>query len=559
MNDELAAEEEFSRRARQDEFIPNPLESLGRDEEFSLHLRARRLQRGLMVGALLALSYVAYAFWPSSVTHLLALNPELRADDPRQFLQHRPSAAEQQAYQSVEPVFAVTLPAWLEEVRSFHSSTGPRDPRAFPSLSQARERLEASVQPRQPGDEALAAIVGTLIQLGERAQAQDIQPIAETLDNLNLLARSRQWPFEVQGGLEQDEKGLSLNIRIYEQVGEQPFTLDGQSVVVQILDRLNLQRYFRSPDPVLQADRKAVLYARTVMQEANRQLLASLPPGGRWLLEPRTPSEETAKALELSLGERVRSEWNTFLDAHLTEAERQELPALTRQIEQRNRLYRDINDRDPRRLSITDPTSIAGSEGSMRLSYLEPYAARGKVRITVEDLVALKKLDQALDERLQAASAGIQQLYRERMQQAAARELRFEQLMGQPQKPVPAFVKLEAGADALSTSAFVGSALASVVDGGAMCSTSLAVQVGAALDSDHPEKSSARWVLQLLSESKAAAKTRAEVLTQAQALMPVSCESLGIKAKAAYVQHFGALAELTPTSGSLASSHTLVP
>lgn len=557
MNDELTAEEEFSRRARQEEYYQNPLEQLGQDEEFSRHLRLRRLKRGIMVGTLAALSYVIYTFWPGSVSHLLALNPELPADDPRQFLQHRPAAAEQQAFRSVEPVFSVTLPAWLEAVRAFHSTAAPRQPNTFPELVKAREQLEASVKPQQPGDEALAAIIGTLIQLGERSSEQDVLPVQETLDNLNLLSRSRQWPYEVQGGLEQEDKGLFLNVRIYEQVGEQPFTLDGQSSVVRVLDRLNLQRYARMPDPSLEPDQKQTLYARPVLQEINRQLLSSLPPGGRWLLEARTPSEEAAKTLELALGERVRTEWNALFDAHLTESERQELPALTRQVEQRNKLYRDINDRDPRRISITDPTSIAGVEGRLRLAYLEPYAARGKVRVTVEDLLALKKLDQALDERVQAASAGIQQLYRTRLEQAAAREIRFEQLMGQPQKPIPAFLKAEAGSDALERSAQVGSALASFVDDGALCSTTLAGQMSAALNTEHPEVSSARWVLQLLSHHPQVAKTRAEVLIQAQEVLKSSCEVLGSQARSLYGQHFGRLAELTPTSGTLASTQTL--
>lgn len=544
----------------------------GRDEEFLRHQRRRTLKR-VAAGALAcAAGLAAWALLPQHIDQLLALTPRSAADDPRVvFAQSSFQAADASTDGSraaLARVFGQTFPEWLDALRAAQLASraiktplvleGTSQVPEFTALREAREALKRSIG----NDDALQAVMRSMMTLAEQDVAGNQAALQETIGNLNLLAQSRHWPFVVEGGVVKEERGEFLQLRTYERVGEVPFRSGPDTVTVAYLDRLSLGSLWREPEQRSNAGSQNTVYVRAITTELNATLWSALHTNSTWQLSTLTPTLEPMTELEKSLGAQVWEEWQSKLATEAPEGAVQALAALSKQVAQRNELYRAINDRDPRVISIASPSSLAGLEGQIRLNYLEPYAMQGRIRLTMEDIVTLRRWDKQLDNALTAAGPALQIVMKSLFDQAGIAEVRRSQLIKSPsgtpeaQQALAAALVLEP-IQALTTLSEIGAELTVLVESTETCRTSMGLLASRAGETGSLEATAAQVTLTALKAGPdalnlAPASSPEARLDALQTLQKEDCAALSIRAKDVYQRMFGPYSSITPALATVA-------
>lgn len=548
----------------------------GTDEGFAQQLRHARQKRWAAVAVVSFIGLIAWSIIPRHFDHLLALTPAQNSDSPRTLFASPVASAERPTYDKLSPLFSRALPEWFEAHRVFRTSQGgPNSLTAEEALNNTRQTLENAGR----FDEALSAAIQNLFSVTSGDLVAQEAEIAQSLDNLNQLCSSRRWPFRLSGRL--DKEGTpTLQVRIYEKIGEENFVVGAQRTPVAYLDRLDVKRAWRDPDVTSQSDGLTAVYVRNVTTEANGTLWSALHPSPVWRLSPMTVDVAEVKTLEQTLGAQVWQEWQTVLSAEISEEAVRGLAALSRQVDSRNQLHRAINDRDPRRISIPDSPSIGGPESKLWLDMLEPYAVQGRSRLTLEDIIGLRRINEQLDVSMTAGVEGWHAVARELMVQAGLVEARRAALQKTPAPDVARRLAAYPNAtdtdksNALEVSADVGATLTWLVEAPKTCRTTLATLASRSLAANSVELTTATEVLKLLqpegatppktvevpvATSNAASSLRDAATEQAlqlpgllTPLLAQDCATLAQRAKAVYEKNFGAYEAIQRPSATLA-------
>lgn len=530
-------------------------------DAFLVRNRKRRIAQSLLALGLLAGAMAAWKVAPARVDRLLALSPAHASDDPRGIFPE--PSPESPDHVRLHAVFEDALPRYLEALRA-----ATLDPTSSTAIGLRTSTAQALLTAAN-GDEALHAALSSLTRTLELDLERNRSAVEEHLGNLQALVKTREWPIVVEGSPVQEERGTFLNLRIYERVGYLAFRTDAGAVQIPVLDRFNLQSLVRHPEPQRGSADQPVVYARRVWMEAGSGLLSALHEGGTYRLTSLTPTSQTVQILEKALAKQSYASWNAALAPQVNEVERQALSQLSTVLDERNALYRQINDRDPRRLSITYPAGIAGETGRAHLAQLEPYALQGKIRLTIEDLNGLKQLDRTLEQHLAAALPAVRAVQEQLFRQEGIRALHARHVQS---RAIPNAVTKVAGAS-ISTSGAEGAAvpmtgpealsqislqagvlLGELAQTGGQCQTSLARLGSLALEGTPEQNTAARVVVRQLLPNAPDLRPQEGFSMSLATLATQDCAELTVLARDAYTRMYGAFPNIEPITNIVATS-----
>ncbi len=505
-------------------------------EGFKEQQRRRRLLRVAVVGCLAVGAWLAYQRYHTRLEYLMPLVEERSPDDPRVLL----GAGSESIEESVEVVqvrrlLSHELPAYVDALRRYRKRNA-RSPGSDSGeeLAGAREALLARVG----DDDALRAVVTVLTRLGEQDLAGHGDRILELFEGLDVILAERNLPFQTEATLV-EEAVPTLRVRSYERIAESRFRVGGQTLPVPYLERLDLTNLPRDPDELPWEGRNPAVPVRAVLAAANRALLASLHPGGCWCVSRVEPPQALAW-VESTIGAQVLEDWRSELTGRTSPAAWRALEKVSEAVAHRNAILRDVNQRDPSRLVTPNWTSVRLNwYGEAWLDQMYPYAARGLVRMQIEDIVRLREYDKAVAEPLEGAGPALRELFDELFRLASAGEVQRARLVRTGRLPERLTGRWGGVVADDRGVAWVVERLTALAVGPVSCAAAVGDLTFEAVDGTNAVP--ATWVLAELSRTVLRA-TDLDATSLAAAVRPLleaSCPDLSQKARTLFERHLG--------------------
>ena len=512
--------------------------------EFTERIRRRRLKRVAIFGTLAFTCWLVYHRYHPRLDALIAFPEAMPPDDPRVLLSASSASGETpDDLRWFRTLFSREFPRYLREFRRYRNLNA-RHPGSDDGarLASARSRLLDFVR----DDKEIQAVVSVIVSLAEQDLAGHETRIFDLFDSLNVILEGRALPFFAEAELA-GTRPPTLQVRFFEVVARSRFRIAEDIYPARFIDRLDLMDFYRNPDQLPWHDDLATVPVRAVLAQANRGLLGALHPDGCWCLSRVDPPASLAWA-EPAIGKAVFEHWRQHLEETVSPSAWSALVKVSTRVANRNRIFRAANQRDPDHIVTLSPSSVRLNDyGEAWLEEMKPYAARGLVRLQLEDMARLRINDKAIAEDLDAAAPALQAVLRERLRLAAAGEVHRVHLVHTNRMPPRIRGRVGGRLEDTAGVGWVVESLSWLASTHVSCAATVGDLVFDAVDGPHGEASA--WVLAELSglpirEDDLDATTLSSVLKR---LLETPCDDIKQKARSLYEQHFGPWHDAEPT------------
>ncbi len=479
-------------------------------DEFDVFLQQQKRARIKRIGLLAVFAlgaYILYLYAPSELKALMSSSSGLPPDDPRVLFKPASSLSGDDDgdldsdLERSRILFGILLPEHWNLLQMLQ-----RDADAPHALVQRLNTSRTRLRRMLRSDPSLDTVVSSILRLASHHPFDHYDKLMELTATLNTLLLRKNIPitveFESSDSSTGERKRRLPLLRVYEKL--QPFTLRwyDETINIPVVYRIDAGDLIHDPDRPAARPRSPTVHVRWVLSRFYAELFSALDEDGMWPLARVTPPSLELIGLERTLGQALRERIRL---PPLSENAEKAWTKVVAHVAARNALFREINDRDPDRLTPFVANSVAlGEEGHRWIEQIKPYVIRGTLRLTLSDLALIEHADAAILPHVEPIVPRLRALMEralrwEAMGQAARARLPAEDF----NEPADAAkISVDGMESIVSRLRFeVSDRLARLAMSADACILQLSETAADAVDAPQDKREAARYVLSLLSQT----------------------------------------------------------